>query len=236
MRKTIQFFSLLLQKKISYVPAPVYVLSEYATNPDAHFTREPYGSAPQTPPQRPQEHKTRSLLLYIVCAFALALFVRLFIAAPYLVQGASMDPTFADMHYLVIDRVSYRFGEPERGDVVVFKFPQDTSRTFIKRVIGLPGETIVLSGTAITIKNTERPDGFALEEPYVADALQSSSNMTVTLAEGEYFVLGDNRRESADSRYWGALPREDIVGRVFARLFPVQSIGLFPGEARYQGE
>ncbi|OGG77188.1 signal peptidase I, partial [Candidatus Kaiserbacteria bacterium RIFCSPHIGHO2_12_FULL_55_13] len=134
----------------------------------------------------------------------------------------------------IVDRLSYDFGDPRRGDVIVFDLPQDTGRSLIKRVIGLPGETIILNGATVTIVNSEYPDGFTLSEPYLSpENLGGSSNMRITLAPDQFFVLGDNRRVSADSRLWGALPREDIVGRVFLRLFPLNEVSVLPGEARY---
>lgn len=176
-----------------------------------------------------------SLIVYTVLAIGAALFIRYFIAAPYIVQGASMEPTFYDYHYLIIDKVSYRLDDPERGDVVVLDLPQDTSRALIKRVIGLPGETVSIQNSRVLIKNAEHPDGFYLEEPYVAtDAIGGPTGMTVTLGEDQFFVLGDNRRVSSDSRSWGTLPREDIEGRVLLRLYPLTQIELFPGAVRYQ--
>ena len=175
-----------------------------------------------------------SLILYTIAALGLAIFIRFFIAAPYIVSGASMENTFQDYNYLIVDRLSYDFGTPQRGDVIVFDLPQELSRALIKRVIGLPGETIILDGATVTIVNDAHPEGFALSEPYLSpDNLGGSSNMRITLDPDEFFVLGDNRRVSADSRLWGALPREDIVGRVFLRLFPLTEIGVLPGEARY---
>lgn len=179
----------------------------------------------------------RSLVGYTVVALGLALFIRFFIATPYVVSGASMEPTFEDWHYLIVDRVSYDFGEPERGDVIIFDLPQDHSRALIKRVIGLPGETVILSGEAptITIINDAHPQGFQLAEPYLDSAnLGGSSGTRVTLGTDQYFVLGDNRKVSADSRIWGVLPRNDIVGRVFLRLYPLNEIGILPGEIRYE--
>ena len=177
---------------------------------------------------------SRSFFTYTVIALGLALFIRFFIAAPYVVQGASMEPTFNDWHYLIIDRLSYDITEPKRGDVIVFDLPQDTSRSLIKRIIGLPTETVVLKGQSVTIINTEHPKGFTLAEPYLDPAnLTGSNEMEVTLGADQFFVLGDNRRVSADSRLWGTLPRNDIVGRVFLRLFPFQDISLLPGEVRY---
>lgn len=176
-----------------------------------------------------------SVLVYAVAAIALAILIRQYIATPYIVIGSSMEPTFYDYHYLIIDRLTYDFEAPQRGDVIVLDLPQNTSRALIKRVIGLPGETVVLSGTSVSIKNGEHPDGFTLKEPYLSPQdLGGATNMSVTLGPDQYFVLGDNRKVSADSRIWGTLPREDIVGRVLVRLYPLNDIGFFPGEARYQ--
>lgn len=191
---------------------------------DVRTTASPLPTAPQG-----------SLIAYAIFAIGLALVVRFFIAAPYIVSGASMEPTFDNFHYLIIDRLSYDFSEPERGDVIVFDLPQNTSRALIKRVIGLPGETVDLRGNSVFIKNEAHPDGFQLTEPYLDEVnLGGSSNMQVTLGADQFFVLGDNRKVSADSRLWGVLPREDIVGRVFLRLFPFTKLDVLPGEARYE--
>lgn len=176
----------------------------------------------------------RSLIVYTIVALGAALFIRFFIAAPYIVQGDSMLPSFQNLNYLIIDRVSYHVGNPQRGDVIVFDLPQNTSRALIKRVIGLPGETVSIEGNSVSITNGEFPEGFLLSEPYLdAYNLGGVSLLRTTLGEDEYFVLGDNRKVSADSRIWGVLPREDIVGRVLIRLFPLGGIGVVPGEARY---
>ncbi len=177
---------------------------------------------------------SRSLFGYTVLALGLALFLRFFIAAPYVVSGASMEPTFFDWQYLIIDKLVYAIKEPERGDVIVFRLPQDTGRSLIKRIIGLPGETVKVSGSKVTIVNAEYPLGFALDEPYVESKNASPGDrLEVILGAGEYFVLGDNRHVSADSRLWGKLPQADITGRVDARLFPLKMISVFPGQVRY---
>lgn len=202
--------------------------------------------------ERPHETNAtspRSFAWYVTFALALALFIRFFIAAPYVVSGASMEPTFDNWDYLITDRISYRFGEPERGDVVVFCLPgtgdcsflqrlihQELTapRTLIKRVIGLPGETVSVEGSTVRVVNSEHPEGFVLDEPYLAtENLGGPTGTHVTLSDTEYFVMGDNRRVSSDSRVWGTLPREDIIGHVLLRLFPLSSIGVLPGDADY---
>ena len=175
-----------------------------------------------------------SLVIYTVLAVGLALFIRFFVAAPYIVSGASMEPTFFDYHYLIIDRLSYRFADPVRGDVIVFDLPQDTSRALIKRVIGLPGETVRIDGNNVIIKNTAHPSGMTLGESYLdPNDLGGIHDLTVTLGTDQFFVLGDNRKVSSDSRTWGTLPRADIVGRVALRLFPFTQLGILPGTVRY---
>ncbi len=178
-----------------------------------------------------------SLLGYTVVALGLALFIRFFIAAPYLVSGQSMEPNFHDMQYLIVDRVSYDFQEPHRGDIVIFDLPQNTSRALIKRVIGLPGETVVLAGSKVSIINAENPEGFTLSEPYLdPENLGGATDMRIILEDDEFVVLGDNRRVSSDSRVWGALPRKDIVGRVLFRLYPLTEISILPAQSSYSKE
>lgn len=184
-----------------------------------------------------KKNSTRSLLLYTVVALGLALLIRFFIAAPYVVSGASMEPNFQDWNYLIVDRLTYDFLAPQRGDIIVFDLPQDTSRALIKRIIGLPGETVVLSGPnpTVSIINAAHPDGFTLSEPYISpENYGGATDMRVTLGPDEYFVLGDNRKVSADSRLWGILPKNDIVGRVLFRLYPLNELGIVPEESRYQ--
>ncbi len=181
----------------------------------------------------PKQNSTQSVLLFAILVLAIVLPIRIFIAKPFIVKGASMYPTFNTWHYLIIDQLTYRFQDPQRGDVIVFRYPHDPSRFFIKRIIGLPGETVKLEGTHTTIINSAHKDGLLLQEPYVTKGHAKSDNLTVTLAPEEYFVMGDNRRASSDSRAWGALEESYIVGRAFIRLFPVDSINTFPGKTNY---
>ncbi|MAJ97393.1 MAG: signal peptidase I [Parcubacteria group bacterium] len=176
---------------------------------------------------------TRSLIFFALIVLIIVLPIRLYVAKPFIVSGTSMFPTFNTWHYLIIDQLTYKFKEPTRGDVVVFRFPQNPSRFFIKRIVGLPLETVELNGNTVTIRNTEFPEGFTLDEPYVDDAYTKESQLVMELGDNEYFVLGDNRKASADSRYWGPLEFERIVGRAYLRLFPFNLVEVLPGETAY---
>ena len=158
--------------------------------------------------------------------------IRFFVAQPFLVSGSSMVPTFLNDQYLIIDEISYRFEAPKRGDVIVFKYPKDPSQFFIKRIIGLPGETVTISNATITITKADGTSVF-LPEPYIKNR-GNGSDKVVVLPPGQYFVMGDNRPESSDSRTWGTMPRQNIVGRVLLRLYPPQTIGIFPGSTAEQ--
>lgn len=166
---------------------------------------------------------------FAILAVMVVIPIRLFIAQPFVVSGASMVPSFESGHYLIIDELSYRFENPKRGEVVVFRLPQDSSKFLIKRIVGLPGETIKISGDDVFIKNESNPGGFLWQQG-AFNPTGASANFSMTLGDGEYFVLGDNRGESADSRLWGTLRRELIVGRPFIRLLPISKMGIFPGE------
>lgn len=166
----------------------------------------------------------QELFKLVFIALVVVVPFRLFIAQPFVVDGASMDPTFTDGEYLIVDELSYHFREPERLAVVIFRYPNDPKKYFIKRIIGLPGETVRLEGGKVTIVNGENPEGFNIVEPYVA--LERPDTATYLLGEGEYFVMGDNRAGSADSRFWGPLPEGNIIGRPVIRLWPP---ALWPG-------
>ncbi|MBU6310542.1 signal peptidase I [Patescibacteria group bacterium] len=170
----------------------------------------------------------RDVIQFTLIALLIVVPVRWFIAQPFIVHGKSMDPTFTSGQYLIIDQISYRFEDPARGDVIIMRFPENESVFFIKRIIGLPGETVELQGSRVIIRapNTEP---IVLAQPYLAGATFRPEYATYTLGDGEYFVMGDNRDQSSDSRVWGPLPERDIVGRVFVRLFPPATISLFPG-------
>lgn len=157
--------------------------------------------------------------------------IRTFIVSPFVVDGDSMHPTFQNLDYLIIDEILYRFKAPERGDVVVFRYPKDPSIFYIKRIIGLPNETVSINHGAVTI-TTADGEKITLNEPYIVNE-DATYTRNVTLKSGEYFVLGDNRPNSSDSRIWGPLPRKDIIGRVDLRLLPLSKSAFFPGSTSY---
>jgi len=159
----------------------------------------------------------------IIIALVIVLPIRYFLFQPFIVRGASMEPSFYNGDYLIIDEFSYRFSNPERGEVIVFKNPKNLSQKFIKRIIGLPGETIQINeGRVIVFQDDEAQ---VLDESfYISEFTETPGDLTVSLAGNEYFVLGDNRFASSDSRRWGALPRENIIGMVFLRAWPFSAL------------
>jgi signal peptidase I len=172
----------------------------------------------------------KELIKLLVIAAVIVIPFRLYVAQPFIVDGASMDPTFHTGQYLIVDELTYHFKTPERGSVLIFKFPKDESKYFIKRVIGLPGDTVSIKNGIVTIINAANPKGFTLNEPYVK--LPKDDSETYTLDAGEYYVLGDNRFASADSRYWGPVPTKDIIGRPILRLWP---LSVWPGSLNPDG-
>lgn len=176
-----------------------------------------------------KESYLKDILIFALLAIIIVIPIRTFIAQPFLVSGVSMDPSFKTNDYLIIDEISYYFREPKREEVVVMRYPLDTSTFFIKRIIGLPLETVSVKNGEITIINKDNPKGFKLNNKYVIDEHKSFESFSVSLGPTEYFVMGDNRKESSDSRFWGPLPRKDIIGTPFIRLFPFNKIDLKPG-------
>lgn len=172
------------------------------------------------------------LIRFTLIALIIVIPIRFFIAQPFIVSGTSMFPTFHNKDYLIVDEISYKIGNPHRGDVVIFKYPKDTTKYFIKRIIGLPGETISIKAGKITIKNSEHLDGIILDEPYVENHSEDSMGEKV-LGTDEFFVMGDNRTASSDSRYWGVLPKKLMTGRALVRLFPFSDINVMPGKFNY---
>jgi signal peptidase I len=171
-------------------------------------------------------------VVYIATAIVLAMVVQKFIIRPFVVNGESMDPTLQTGDYLLIDEVTYRLHEPQRGDVVVFKAPPEPTKYFIKRIVGLPGDTVSIKGSVVTITNTLYPKGTVLVEPFVTHL--GSNDITIKVPSDQYFVMGDNRSGSFDSRSWGTLPKANLSGRALLRLLPIKQIDYLPGKMNYE--
>ncbi len=169
------------------------------------------------------------IIKFTIMVLVIVIPIRTFVAQPFIVSGASMDPSFGNGQYLIVDQLSYRLEDPKRDDVIIFKFPKDTSTYYIKRIIALPGETLSMSEGKVAIYNKEYPDGFILDEPYITENHKTSDTFEIKLGPTEYFVMGDNRPQSSDSRSWGPLDSKYIVGRPFLRLIPFSKISVFPG-------
>ncbi len=160
-----------------------------------------------------------------IIAVLIVLPIRYFLFQPFIVRGDSMVPSFQSGDYLIIDELSYKFSEPQRGDVVVFRYPKDPSQRFIKRVIGVPGETVDITNGKVTIYSQN--ETINLDEKYLPENLKTYGDVKTVVGENEYFVMGDNREFSYDSRAWGTISKSDIIGKVFLRLFPVAAISKF---------
>ncbi len=164
----------------------------------------------------------------ITIALLIALPIRFFIAEPFIVNGPSMDPTFSTGQFLIVDRVTYRFDEPKRGDVIVFRYPNNPKTYYIKRIIGLPGETVDIDKGKVTITQVDG-EKISLEEPYISPSHISRDTYSKKLTNTQYYVMGDNRAQSSDSRYWGPLDKKLIIGRPIIRLYPPNVLSIFPG-------
>ena len=179
-------------------------------------------------------HVVREWALTLAAALVVAWIIRSTIIEPFVVVGASMDPTFSTGQFLLVDRLTYDFKAPQRDDVIVFKYPNDPSQDYIKRIIGLPGETVVIRDGAVSIEapsvgGAASSTPVALNEPYIEPSHASHDDLIAPLGPDQYFVMGDNRAESSDSRAWGPLPAGNIIGRPLVRLTPLYEISVLPG-------
>ena len=160
-----------------------------------------------------------------IISLVIILPVRYFLIQPFYVKGASMEPNFYDHEYLIIDEISYRFNEPARGDIVVFKYPKDEKQYFIKRVIGRPGETVKIQDNGVYINGTKLNEAYLPESTETVLPLRGYGE--ITLASDEYFLLGDNRSQSLDSRIFGPVKRDLIIGRTWIRGWPFSRLTIF---------
>lgn len=164
----------------------------------------------------------------VVVSLAIIVPVRYFLIQPFYVKGASMEPNFYNHEYLIIDELSYRFNAPQRGDIVVFRPPTQVNDFYIKRIIGLPGERVAIADNRVTITSDQYPSGLVLDESvYLPTDTTTTGTVTAALGAEQYFVLGDNRASSLDSRIFGPVERSGIVGRAWLRGWPVHKITIF---------
>lgn len=163
----------------------------------------------------------------VVIALAIFVIIYLFLFQPHQVRGNSMYPNFHDADYLLTDKISYRLGVPKRDDIIIFLAPKNEDYDYIKRVIGLPGEKVSLNEN-----NQVLIDNQILTEPYLPEETKTYGGNfleigeTITVPEDQYFVLGDNRNHSSDSRDWGFVPKENIIGKAWLRYWPLSRMGL----------
>lgn len=171
-----------------------------------------------------------SFFVYIIFALVIVVPFRIFIAQPYIVSGSSMYPTFENGDYLIVDQISKRFELPKRGSVVIIlnpKYPKESTKYFIKRLIGFPNEEINIVQGKVSIKGNSHEE-FTLEEDFVV--YPKIENYNIKLDSNEYFVMGDNRAGSSDSRSWGPIKKDAIIGIPIIRLLPIKNIEILPGK------
>ena len=162
----------------------------------------------------------------VVLALAIFVLVYLFLVQPHQVRGSSMYPSFHDGEYLLTDKFSYRLGDPGRGDVIVFKAPKNQEYDYIKRIVGLPGDKIAIKDGHIYINDQLNDEPYLPEDFSTSGGSYWKEGTEIVIPEGEYLVLGDNRSHSSDSREWGAVPEENIIGKAWLRYWPFNRVGL----------
>ena len=163
------------------------------------------------------------ILKIVIISLAIIVPIRYFVVQPFFVRGASMHPTFESGDYLVINEIGYRIAEPRRGDVIVFRPPQGNGQFYIKRIVGLPGEAVSVRDGSVFV-GQDLLSMELLDEPYISGS--TPGNRTAQINDNEYFVLGDNRNASSDSRNWGPLPRENIIGKAWIRAWPIEGFNI----------
>lgn len=173
-----------------------------------------------------KENSVWEFVKVVIISLLIVIPIRTWIAQPFIVEGASMVPNFHDGEYLIIDEISYAMTAPKRGEVIVFRYPLNPSEYFIKRIIGLPGEIVAIRSGIISIKDPDSNETLILGESYIPGGVSTGPDETIELGEDQYFVMGDNREASSDSRAWGPLSDGNITGKVFVRLWPVNKAGF----------
>ena len=156
----------------------------------------------------------------VAIAVVLAVIIRVFLFQPFFIPSESMAPTLTEGDRIIVSKIHYRLGSPKRGEIVVFKYPVNPEKDFIKRVIGLPGETLEIRESKLYI------NGEFVEQPFLPPGLSYGSYGPVTIPQGQYFMMGDNRNNSEDSRFWGMLPKENVIGKTLLIYWPLNRVQI----------
>lgn len=165
---------------------------------------------------------------------AIGLVVYKFIAQPHRVDGISMIPNFQDANLIITDKVTYHFREPKRGEIIVFQNPKKVTEDFIKRIIALPGDKIKIEKSKIYVNDKELDENYLPEGTITEGKTTIKEGQELTVPENSYIVMGDNRMKSSDSREWGYIYRNEIVGRVLLRYWPVTEFSVYPETYQYK--
>lgn len=172
------------------------------------------------------------ILQTVLLAIAIFMICYLFLTQPHKVDGRSMEPNFYDGEYLLSDKLSYKLHEPKRGDVIVFNAPVDRARDYIKRIIGLPGETLSLNAGIVYINNSPLQEIYLSKGPSIPGNVLGEG-VQYHIGQDEYIVMGDNRNHSSDSRSWGPIKKKDIVGKAWFVYWPPRLVGIIPDVSKY---
>jgi len=162
------------------------------------------------------------VLKVVAVVFVVTIVIRIFLIQPFVVEGSSMEPDFHDHEYVLIEKISYRFHTPSRGDVIVFRYPNNPSVNYIKRVIGLPGETIHIENGLVSINGRQLSEAYLASGEKTFESRNTDQAYETKLSADQFFVMGDNREHSSDSRDWGPLKRNFIIGRSVLVLYPTK--------------
>lgn len=179
-------------------------------------------------PQDKKENFLWEIFEALVIAIVLAAVIRFFIFQPFYIPSSSMEPTLVPGDRIIVNKFLYRFTEPARGDVVVFKYPKDPKRDFIKRIVGLPGDTLEIRNSMLYV------NGELVEEPYLSPGITFPDFGPVQIPADAYYTFGDNRNNSEDSRFWGEVPAENMLGKAVVIYWPLSRLGIIQDLADYQ--
>lgn len=162
----------------------------------------------------------------VALVFLIAFLIRYFLIQPFVIEGYSMEPNFHNNEYILVDMISYHFKQPQRGDIIVFKFPQKPSVSYIKRIIGIPEDCIEVKGGQTYLNDHLLDESYLAANTPTLVGGQNGLDYKKCLGSNDFFVMGDNREHSSDSREWGVVPRSNIIGKTWLIIYPIQFFGF----------